>query len=97
MDEEKSELKENNFSHTFQKEPGSKPERQALDRPAIYEFKVAQSLSDRRATWFNGMELTYDNQGNTLLTGTIIDQAALHGVLNKIRDLNLVILSVIRK
>lgn len=63
----------------------------------MYEFKVAQSLSDQLAAWFDGLELARDDQGDTLLRGTIVDQAALHGVLNKIRDLNLTLLSVVRK
>ena len=73
------------------------PERQAMDGPAVYEFKVAQSLSEQRAAWFHGLELARDDQGNTLLSGTIVDQAALHGVLAKIRDLNLILISVMRK
>jgi hypothetical protein len=63
----------------------------------VYEFKVARSLSDQWAAWFDGLELAHDNQGNTLLSGTLMDQAALHGVLTKIRDLNLILLSVKRK
>ena len=94
---EENALNEINSSHTFQNEPGSRPGRRALDRPAVYEFKVAQSLSDQRAAWFDGLKLARDDQGNTLLTGTIIDQAALHGVLTKIRDLNLILLSVVRR
>ena len=68
-----------------------------MDGPAVYEFKVAQSLSDQRAAWFDGLEFAHDDQGNTLLTGPIVDQAALYGVLTKIRDLNLILLSVVRK
>lgn len=90
-------MKEINLSHAFQKEPGSRPGKQALDEPAVYEFKVAQYVSDQWAAWFDGLELARDDQGNTLLSGTIIDQAALHGVLIKIRDLNLILLSVMRK
>jgi hypothetical protein len=94
---EETELKEINSSHTFQKEPRNRTGRQAMDGPAVYEFKVAQSLSDQRAAWFDGLALTRDDQGNTVLSGTIVDQAALHGVLTKIRDLNLILLSVMRK
>jgi hypothetical protein len=68
-----------------------------MDVPAVYEFIVAQSLPDQWAAWFDGLELARDDQGNTLLSGTIIDQAALHGVLTKIRDLYLILLSVRRK
>lgn len=94
---EETELKEINSSHTFQNEPRSRTGRQAMDGPAVYEFKVAQSLSDQRAAWFDGLELAHDDQGNTLLTGPLVDQAALYGVLTKIRDLNLILLSVVRK
>jgi len=94
---EETELKETNSLHVLQQQPKGSPWRQALDGPALYEFKVAQSLSDQLATCFDGLELACDDQGNTLLSGTIIDQAALHGVLARIRDLNLILLSVIRK
>lgn len=94
---EETRLKEINSYHTFQKQPGSRPGKQALDGPAVYEFRVAQSLSDQWAAWFDGLDLARDDQGNTLLSGAIVDQAALHGVLAKIRDLNLILLSVMRK
>jgi hypothetical protein len=94
---EETELKEINAFPVFQKRPAGGPGKQALDEPAVYEFKVAQSLSDEWAAWFDGLDLDRDDQGNTLLRGTLIDQAALHGVLNKIRDLNLILLSVMRK
>ena len=88
---EETELKDIN---SFQKQSGSNPRRQVLDEPAIYEFKVAAHVSDQCATWFDGLEIARDNQGNTLLLGTIIDQAALHGVLKKVRDLGLPLVSV---
>ena len=91
---EETELKDIN---SFQKQSGGNPRRQVLDEPAMYEFKVAAHVSDQCAMWFDGLELARDDQGNTLLSGTIIDQAALHGVLTKIRDLNLILLSVRRK
>ena len=90
-------LKEINSFHRFQKQSGGSAGRQAMDGPAVYEFKVAQSLSEQWAAWFDGLELACDDQGNTFLSGTIVDQAALHGVLAKIRDLNLILLSVLRK
>lgn len=90
-------MKEIHSFHTFQKQPGKRPGKQAMDEPAVYEFRIAQTLSDQWVDWFDGLDLAHDDQGNTLLSGTIADQAALHGVLTKIRDLNLVLLSVIRK
>ena len=90
-------MKEINSFHAFQERPGASAGRQALDGPAVYEFKVAQHVSDQWAAWFGGLELARDEQGNTVLSGSIVDQAALHGVLTKIRDLNLILLSVRRK
>ncbi len=86
-----------NISPTIQRQPGNKSGRPTLDVPAVYELKVAQSLSNQWNNWFDGMELIHDKDGHTLLSGTIVDQAALHGVLTKIRDLNLILLSVVRK
>lgn len=94
---EENELTEINSIHAFQKHTGDHPVQRAMDGPALYEFKVAQSISDQWAAWFDGLDLVRDDQGNTLLSGTIVDQAALHGVFTKIRDLNLTLLSVIRK
>lgn len=90
-------MKETNSSGAFQNQLRRGPGEQVTDTPAVYEFKVAQSLSDQRAAWFDGLALEHDDHGNTLLTGTITDQAAVHGVLTKIRDLNLILLSVMRK
>jgi hypothetical protein len=94
---EETKLKQINLSHVPQEQPGASPGSQAMDGPAVYELKVAQALPDQWSAWFEGLELTRDPQGNTLLSGTIHDQAALHGVLTKIRDLNLILLSVMRK
>jgi hypothetical protein len=63
---------------------------------AVYEIRLACHLTGRWIERFSGVEVSYDEQGNTCLSG-LFDQAALHGVLNKIRDINLVILSVMRK
>ena len=60
----------------------------------IYEIKLKGHLNESWADWFNGMTFTHESDGTTTLTGTIIDQAALHGLLKKIRDLGLPLLSV---
>ena len=60
----------------------------------IYEIKIKDQLDRHWTDWFEGLSMTYDEHGHTILTGPITDQAALHGLLNKIRDLNLSLISV---
>jgi len=62
--------------------------------PTIYEIRVAGHLSPQWADWFEGLTVTLEEDGNTLLTGPLADQAALHGLLKKVRDLGLSLLSV---
>ena len=62
----------------------------------MHEIRVQGRLDDRWADWLEGLTLTRENDGTTTLTGPLADQAALHGVLNRIRDLNLPIVSVRR-
>jgi hypothetical protein len=69
------------------------PEHEA-DQPAIYQIRIKGYLSQHRMDWFDGLTVTLEEDGNTLLTGPILDQAALHGILKKIRDLGLPLLSV---
>ncbi len=59
-----------------------------------YEIRLKGQLDDRWANWFEGMTITLDENGDTLLTGPVIDQAVLHGLLKKVRDLGLTLLSV---
>ena len=63
---------------------------------AIYQIKVRGILDEQWSDWFDGMTITPYSNEDTLLTGWIRDQAALHGLLNKIRDLGLTLLSVRR-
>ena len=62
----------------------------------MHEIRVQGRLDDRWADWLEGLALARENDGTTTLTGPLADQAALHGVLNTIRDLNLPIVSVRR-
>jgi hypothetical protein len=62
----------------------------------IYEIRVQGHLPDYRALWFTGMTITRDGCGDTLLTGQVVDQAALYGLLDQLRDLGLPLLSVRR-
>ena len=62
--------------------------------PIICEIKIKGRLEERWAEWFEGLTFTYENDGTTTLSGALPDQAALHSVLLKIRDMNLTLISV---
>ena len=62
----------------------------------VYEIRVKGNLDLRWSDWFDGFSITPVGDGETLLTGSVADQPALHGVLHKIRDLGLPLLSVQR-
>jgi hypothetical protein len=64
------------------------------DEPSSYQIRLKGHLNPQWATYFDGFTLTNSEHGEALLTGVIRDQAALHGVLAKIRDLGLPLLSV---
>jgi hypothetical protein len=60
----------------------------------VYEIRLKGHLEARWVKWFDGMAITLDENGNTLLSGPVADQAALHGILKKVRDVGLPLLSV---
>jgi hypothetical protein len=64
------------------------------DATPRYEIRLRGRLPARWAAWFDGMTLTTTDDGTTVLTGPVIDQAALHGVLQKVRDLGLPLISL---
>ncbi len=64
--------------------------------PGLYEIRIKGHLADRWADWFEGLTITLEENGDTLLTGPVVDQAALHSLLRKVRDLGLPLLSVNR-
>jgi hypothetical protein len=64
------------------------------DEPRLYEIRLEGHLDERWADRFGGMTITLAENGATLLTGPVIDQAALHGLLKKVRDLGLPLVSV---
>src|SRR5215210_4094080 len=64
------------------------------DQPGLYEIRIKGHLDNRWADWFDGLTITREENGNTLLTGPVIDQAALHGLLRKVRDLGLPLIAV---
>jgi hypothetical protein len=64
------------------------------NKPTVYKIRVKGHLSPEWSDWFEGLTVTLEEDGNTLLTGPVIDQAALHGLLKKVRDLGLPLVSV---
>ncbi|MBN1315128.1 MAG: hypothetical protein JXA42_06655 [Anaerolineales bacterium] len=66
--------------------------------PDVYQIQIREKLDRRWSDWFEGLEIAYHqddrDQYITILTGPIIDQAALYGILQKIHNLNLVLISV---
>jgi hypothetical protein len=66
------------------------------DEPGLYEIRIKGHLDTRWTDWFEGLTITALDNGETLLTGMVVDQAALHGLLRKVRDLGVPLLSVTR-
>jgi hypothetical protein len=64
-------------------------------QPIIYQIRIKGHLGRHWADWFGGLTLTLEDNGETLLTGPVVDQAALHGLLRKVRDVGLPLLSVV--
>jgi len=80
---------ENRPSHLLNPIPG-------LIQPMIYEIKIEGHLGRQWTDWFGGLTITLEANGNTLLTGPVTDQAALYGLLKKVRDLGMALVSVNR-
>ena len=66
------------------------------DQAVVYQIRIKGHLGDDWTDWFGGMTITLEENGDTLLTGPVVDQAALFGLLRKVRDLGMPLLSVIR-
>ena len=66
------------------------------DEPGRYEIRLKGHLDDRWSTWFDGLTITREDNGETRLTGPGVDQAALYGLLRKVRDLGLPLIAVIQ-
>jgi len=64
-------------------------------QPMVYQIRIKGHLGREWTDWFGGLTITLEDNGETLLTGPVIDQAALHGVLKKVRDVGMPLLSVI--
>ena len=65
-------------------------------QPVVYQIRIKGHLGSQWADWFGGLTITQEEDGDTLLTGPIVDQAALHGLLKKVRDLGMPLVSVIQ-
>jgi hypothetical protein len=63
-------------------------------RPGVYQIRIQGHLGRQWTEWFEGMTITLEANGDTLLTGPVVDQAALHGFLRKVRDLGMPLLAV---
>ena len=64
------------------------------DQPMIYQIRIKGQLDSQWTDWFEGLTITLEEDGDTLLTGPVVDQAALHGLLKKVRDLGMPLVSV---
>ena len=64
------------------------------DQPTIYEIRLKGHLDGQWTEWFGGLAITPEGNRDTLLSGPIVDQAALHGVLRRVRDLGMPLLSI---
>ncbi len=65
------------------------------DQPTVYQIRLKGHLDSNWTDWFEGLVITLEDNGETLLTGPVVDQAALHGLLKKVRDVGLPLVSVV--
>ncbi len=66
------------------------------NQPVVYQIRIKGHLGRKWKDWFEGMTITLEDNGDTLITGPVVDQAALHGLVKKVRDLGLPLISVNR-
>jgi len=74
----------------------NKPNQRPEGEPAVHQIRIKGHLGSEWTDWFGGLTVTVDENGDTLLTGPVADQAELHGLLRKVRDLGIPLLSVNR-
>jgi hypothetical protein len=85
-------LNRKNYTRRYMNETHALPE--YYDGVGLYEIRLKGHLDDRWSDRFEGLTITLEENGETLLTGPVIDQAALHGLLKKVRDLGMPLVSV---
>jgi hypothetical protein len=85
-------------SHTRDRVMSNEIQREASEKaqPLVYQIRIQGHLGTQWTDWFEGLTVTLEDNGDTLLTGPVVDQAALHGVLKKVRDVGLPLVSVNR-
>jgi len=64
-------------------------------QPLVYQIRIKGHLGRQWTDWFEDLTITLEDNGETLLTGSVVDQAALHGLLKKVRDVGMPLLSVV--
>jgi hypothetical protein len=64
-------------------------------QPMIYQIRIKGHLDQQWSDWFKGLTIQLEENGETLLTGPVVDQAALHGLLKKVRDMGMSLVSVV--
>ena len=74
--------------------PNEQNLRRDPDLPKIFQIRIKGHLGQQWMDWFDGLTITLEEDDNTLLMGLVVDQSALHGILKKIRDLGMPLLSV---
>lgn len=72
------------------------PPKNSTPEPPVYQIRIQGHLDEQWTEWFGGMSVTLEADGQTLLAGPVVDQAALHSLLRRIRDLGMPLISVIR-
>jgi hypothetical protein len=83
--------------HNRYKVMSNKPNRKTdPSQPMIYQIRLKGHLGRQWTDWFGGLTITLEDNGDTLLTGPVVDQAALHGLLKEVRDLGMPLVSVNR-